>query len=114
MKQILRDGEGAFIFKIAYDESFAKYSPGVLLELDHLRSWQDGRQTLWMDTCASPRHSLFNLISNERRMIRRTLISNGSRAGDLFLSTLPVLRWLRHRLQPNATPMYLRVRATSE
>jgi CelD/BcsL family acetyltransferase involved in cellulose biosynthesis len=113
MKQLLRDGEGAFIFKIAYDESFAKYSPGVLLELDHLRNWQDGRQTLWMDTCASPRHSLFNLISNERRMIRRTLISNGSRAGDLFLSTLPILRWMRHRLQPKATPMYLRVRATN-
>jgi hypothetical protein len=109
MKHTLRAGDGGFIFKIAYDEAFAKYSPGVLLELDHLRQWQDGRQIGWMDTCASPRHSLFNLISNERRIIRRSLISNGSMGGDLFVSALPLLRWVRHQLQPNATPPYLRV-----
>ena len=101
MKHLLRDGEGAFIFKIAYDESFAKHSPGVLLELDHLRSWQDSCEIRWVDTCAAPRHSVFNLISNERRIIRQSLVSNGSALGDLFVSALPLLRWLRHRLQPN-------------
>jgi hypothetical protein len=109
MKHTLRAEDGAFIFKIAYDEAFAKYSPGVLLELDHLRHWQNGAQTYWTDTCASPRHSLFNLISNERRIIRRSLISNGSMAGDLFVSALPLLRWVRHWLRPKATPSYLRV-----
>lgn len=109
MKHTLRAGDGGFIFKIAYDEAFAKYSPGVLLELDHLGCWQDGRQTRWMDTCASPRHSLFNLISNERRIIRRALVSSGSLTGDLFISALPLLRWLGHRLRPDATPAYLRV-----
>lgn len=29
-------GNGGFTYKIAYDESFAKFSPGVLLELDNI------------------------------------------------------------------------------
>ena len=114
MKHTLRAGSGAFIFKIAYDEAFAKYSPGVLLELDHLRRWQEGTDLQWMDTCASPRHPLFNLISNECRIIRRCLISNGSKRGDFLVSALPLLRWVRHRFHSKATPAYLRVSTKNE
>jgi CelD/BcsL family acetyltransferase involved in cellulose biosynthesis len=109
MKLVLTCEDGGYSFKIAYDESFAKYSPGVILELEDLRSWHAGGKINWIDSCASPRHPLFDLISNERRAIRRTLISDGSRLGDLFLSALPLLRWLRHRLSPHATAHHLRV-----
>lgn len=97
MKLVLTSEDGGHIFKIAYDERYSKYSPGVILELEDLERWHGGSQIKWIDSCASARNPLFDLISNERRVIRRTLISNGSRPGDLIVSALPLLRWVRHR-----------------
>ena len=50
---------GAFAFKVAYDESFARYSPGTLLELDELRRLHDPEdrtraELTWCDSCAMP------------------------------------------------------------
>jgi CelD/BcsL family acetyltransferase involved in cellulose biosynthesis len=62
--------EGAFAFKIAYDEHYEKYSPGVLLELfnmDHLREHCEG--TKWMDSCALPQHFMINRLWTERRIV---------------------------------------------
>jgi len=98
MKLVLTSEDGGHIFKIAYDERYSKYSPGVLLELEDLERWHADSKINWIDSCASARHSLYDLISNERRVIRRTLISSGARWGDLFISTLPLLRYVRHRL----------------
>jgi len=98
MKHILIADDGTFDFKIAYDEDYSKYSPGLLLELDHLRIFHSTAQTKWIDSGASARHPLFDLVSNERRVIRRALISDGSRRGDFYVSALPLVRWLKHKL----------------
>jgi len=98
MKLVFTSEEGGHIFKIAYDERYAKYSPGVLLELEDLDSWHAGSKIKWVDSGASARHSLYDMISNDRRVIRRTLISNGLRGSDLFVSTIPALRLLRQWL----------------
>ncbi len=97
MRHMLIAGDGSFVFKIAYDEAYSKYSPGLLLELDHLRMFHSSARTEWIDSGASARNALFDLVSNERRIIRRALISNGSRRGDFCISALPLLRWLRHK-----------------
>ena len=99
MKLVLTSEDGGHIFKIAYDERYSKYSPGVILELEDLERWHSGSKINWIDSCASARHPLYDLISNERRVIRRTLISNGSQRGDLFISALPLLRWVSHRFR---------------
>ena len=99
MKLVLMSEDGGHIFKIAYDERYAKYSPGVILELEDLERWHAGSAINWIDSCASARHSLYDLISNERRVIRRTLISNGSRWADFFVSALPLLRYARHQFK---------------
>ena len=49
--------EGGFGFKIAYDESFKQYSPGVLLEIEairrlHNRRDADGIDQVWSDSCS--------------------------------------------------------------
>ena len=36
MKCNLRAGDGAVAFKIAYDEAYARFSPGVLLEIEQI------------------------------------------------------------------------------
>jgi hypothetical protein len=93
MRHTLFAGEGAFAYRTAYDESYAKYSPGVLLELELMRRICHRPGIKWMDSCASPRHELLNRIWRDRRMIRRSLFSDGSIAGDLLLSLLPLVRW---------------------
>jgi hypothetical protein len=109
MKHNLLSGNGSFAFKIAYDESFAKYSPGVLLELENIRRVCDDSRIQWMDSCASPRHVMANRIWSERRMIRRTLFSVGSRLGDLWVSLLPPLRWVKRQVRPEETASHFQI-----
>ena len=59
---------GAFAFKGAYDERYAKYSPGVLLDLENIYVTLDNKQTItWMDSCATPDHPVLNRLWAERK-----------------------------------------------
>ncbi len=70
-------GDGAFAFKIAFDEAYAKYSPGVLLEAENIRVVHDLQQIKWMDSCALPGHPMINRMWSERRTIQKVLVSPG-------------------------------------
>lgn len=107
LKHNLMTGHGGFTFKIAFNEAFAKYSPGLLLELENIRQVHANSEVRWLDSCATPRHPMANRIWGERRMIRRSLVSNGSPGGDLFLSAFPLLRWIKHKLVGDNIPIYL-------
>jgi CelD/BcsL family acetyltransferase involved in cellulose biosynthesis len=62
-------GEAVFCFKIAFDESFARYRPGLQLELRMLELF-GGRMTQgWMDSCAASDSPLFEHLWPERRRI---------------------------------------------
>ncbi|MCE7797702.1 GNAT family N-acetyltransferase [Sphingobium sufflavum] len=62
-------GGGGFSFKIANDPAFARYSPGVLVEMDNLARVLDDRRTPWMDSCAMPGHPMIDSLWAERRAI---------------------------------------------
>ncbi|HKQ00753.1 MAG TPA: GNAT family N-acetyltransferase, partial [Actinomycetes bacterium] len=47
-------GEGLFGFKRAYDEEFARWSPGSLLDLDVLDWFHRSARLAWLDTCSAP------------------------------------------------------------
>jgi len=61
---------GSFSFKIAYDEAYARFSPGVLLELDNLELLARG-DIDWMDSCAAENHPMIDSLWGERRTIVR-------------------------------------------
>lgn len=65
----LRLGSGAFSYKIAFDERFARFSPGVLIEMDNLHSVLGDGGLDWMDSCAAPNHPMIDGIWAERRTI---------------------------------------------
>jgi hypothetical protein len=109
MKHNLQSGDGSFALRIAYDESYAKYSPGVLLELDNIRRVFAHPQVKWQDSCAKPRHVMANRIWRERRMLRRTLFSDGSRPGEFWMAFLPMLRWVRQQLKRQPDQDYLQI-----
>lgn len=92
------DGRGSFAFKIAFDESLAKLSPGVLLELENVRALHGHPTLRWMDSCAAADHPMIDHLWSERRSIETLVVSTGKRRGDLIASALPLLAWTRKKL----------------
>jgi CelD/BcsL family acetyltransferase involved in cellulose biosynthesis len=90
-------GAGSFAFKIAFDESFASYSPGVLLEVENIRRLHARSGIEWMDSCSAP-VNFINSLWPERRTICTLVAATGKSYGGLVVSLLPLLRWLNRRL----------------
>ncbi len=67
---------GAFSFKTAFDERYARYSPGVLLQRENL-AMLEHPQIHWTDSCAAADHPMIDHIWRERRAIGRLSIAIG-------------------------------------
>lgn len=77
-------GAGSFSFKIAYDEEFARYSPGILIEKANLQRLSEPAFG-WMDSCAVEDHPMINSLWKGRREIVRVAFSRkGVRASLMF------------------------------
>jgi CelD/BcsL family acetyltransferase involved in cellulose biosynthesis len=61
--------DGAFSFKIAFDEDMGRFSPGVLIEIANLQAVQGDPAIAWMDSCAAPDHPMIDSLWAERRSI---------------------------------------------
>ncbi len=59
---------GGFSFKTAFDEDFARFSPGVLLQHANLDLLDDDR-IAWVDSCAAPGHPMIDSVWRERRAL---------------------------------------------
>ena len=94
MKVNFMAAPGAFAFKIAYDERFSKYSPGVQLELENLRRLHETEGVEWMDSCAVPNHFMINRMWKERRTIKHLRISTGRVVGNIEIGVRTFLRSL--------------------
>ena len=64
---------GSFSFKIAFDEDYARFSPGVLIQLEnlHILARPD---IAWMDSCAAEDHPMIDSIWRERRAVVRVTV----------------------------------------
>jgi hypothetical protein len=91
---------GSFAFKIAFDESFAPQSPGVLLEMANVGHLHAARPARWMDSCAVAEHFMINRLWRERRAVQTVLIATGRGLGDLAVSLAPLARWLKRKVRP--------------
>ncbi len=60
---------GSWSFKIAYDETLARFSPGVLIELENIPRVIGDPRIDWMDSCAVKNHPMINSLWGERRAI---------------------------------------------
>lgn len=67
---------GSFSFKTAFDEEYARYSPGVLLQIENL-TMLDRTDVQWCDSCAAQGHPMIDSIWTGRRSIGRYSVAIG-------------------------------------
>jgi Acetyltransferase (GNAT) domain len=72
---VLRSGAGAWFWKIAYDEAFARFSPGVLLTVVLTEELAADPATAFADSCATANHPMIDHIWRERLLLRDRLIA---------------------------------------
>lgn len=90
----LISGKGGFSFKTAYDERYARFSPGVLIQRENLDLL--ARQGLdWIDSCAAPDHPMINHLWAERRTIIRVAIPIGGVKGRMVFGAVRLVERLR-------------------
>ena len=61
---------GSFSFKTAFDEDYARYSPGVLLQHENLNILKNP-DIQWMDSCAAEGHPMIDSLWSGRRHVGR-------------------------------------------
>jgi len=95
LKYNLLAGDVSFAFKITYDESYARYSPGVLLEIDNVQRLHERREIRWMDSCAAPNRFMINHLWPDRREMQTLFFTTGRLWPAIELALLPLLHLVR-------------------
>lgn len=90
----LRSGAGAWSWKIAYDEDFARYSPGVQVLLHLTEGLLADPQVEFGDSCATANHPMIDHLWRERLPLADRLISigPGSKLSFSIAATLETAR----------------------
>ena len=94
---------GGFSFKTAFDEDYARFSPGVLLQQANL-DLLDDPAIAWVDSCAAPGHPMIDSVWRERRAlvwVNAALSAPADRLRFAMLTKIELL-WRRWKA-PTAT-----------
>jgi hypothetical protein len=59
----------AYSLKICHDPEFDRYSPGVMIEIEAMRSLLERADFRFADSCATPDHSMINGLWRARRVV---------------------------------------------
>jgi hypothetical protein len=89
---LVRAGDGLFMLKVAYDEAYAAYSPGVQLHLDavgHLYSVTDAG---WVDSCTYRGNETMLRLYPDRRAVTTVVLATGGAADRLTLRGVSAAR----------------------
>lgn len=81
--------ETAFAWKIAYDEEFSRWSPGVLLVIEVMRAVvANPHRVVRIDSCATPDHPVLTRFWQERRTIASWGVSRPTWSSRVAVSAL--------------------------
>lgn len=103
-----RMGGFMFGYKTAYNETFARHSPGLLLEVENVRHLLNQKPLSCADSCSAPGATVLKELWPERRLIVDLVIGLGRTPGNLIVSLLPLARWgkrlFTRRFEPTNSP----------
>lgn len=95
---------GGFSFKTAFDEDYARFSPGVLLQQANLDLLEDAR-IAWVDSCAAPGHPMIDSVWRERRRLVWLNVSLAGTGDRLRFAALTRAQRLWRRWKGAATAL---------
>ncbi len=78
---------GSFSFKTAFDEAYARFSPGVLLQIENL-DLLNRADIAWCDSCAAEGHPMIDSLWTGRRSIGRYSVAIGGGARRMLFTAL--------------------------
>lgn len=106
---VLRHLRNAYFFKIAYDEAFAKTSPGVQLTLDITRAMCADEAIDAVDSTAIANHPMIDHIWRGRQPVADVLLP--TQAGKLGFTLFASLINARRSLRAASRSLYHRLRS---
>lgn len=91
MKCSVFSGGALFYLKAAYDEAFARFSPGVQLEVDTIPIVAAGGRATWIDSCTDQSNEMINrLFPGRRRLATWVIPPQGTLARAVVLGMMDV------------------------
>jgi len=97
-------GDGLFMLKIAFDEGYKRYSPGMQLELEMLNVFQAASTPDWMDSCADANNAMINRLWSDRRRLVTIVVPAPGPRGLAAHAAVRALRSVRDRMNEEPTP----------
>jgi len=97
----LRSGDTLFGWKMAYDEGYAKYSPGALLMLALTEDVLADESVARVDSCAAGSHPMIDHLWRDRQAIADRLLAVRSDRARLF-GAVRIMETARRRAIDNA------------
>jgi CelD/BcsL family acetyltransferase involved in cellulose biosynthesis len=94
---MLAGGEGAFTFKIAYDEAYASCSPGILADVENVRWFMETPGPDWIDSNTARENTSYGRVWKDRRTVQRVAIGVHG-AGRLAVAAWPLIRLVKQSL----------------
>jgi hypothetical protein len=96
---------GGFSFKTAFDEEYARFSPGVLLQIENL-DLLERDDVDWCDSCAAEGHPMIDSLWIQRREIGRYSVAIGGKGrralfGLLLRAELAKMNWRKNMSAKN-------------
>jgi CelD/BcsL family acetyltransferase involved in cellulose biosynthesis len=92
---MLAAGEGAFTFKIAYDESYASCSPGILADVENLGWFMEMPGPAWIDSHTARENTSYGRAWKDRRTVQRVAVGVHG-AGRMAVGAFPLMRLGKH------------------
>ena len=90
MKCNLRAGSHLYCFKIAYDDTFARFSPGMQLELANIDAFVADDSVQMADSCAEPNNQMINRLWADRRELITVALGAPGVVGRAALASMRV------------------------
>lgn len=103
------EGDQAWLGKIAYDESFAKYSPGALIILDCTESFFSEPQVKTVDSTAIQGHPLIDRIWRNRLAMISVFVAPASLSASKF-KFIVILAKAKHKTRNLIRDFYYKLR----
>ncbi|HSK51091.1 MAG TPA: GNAT family N-acetyltransferase [Solirubrobacterales bacterium] len=97
MQCSLRAGRTRYLLKVAYDERWARFSPGILLEEAEMRRFHDDPTLTMIDSCADANNATINRLWSDRRTLETIVLPAPGLKGRAVRPMLGAARTMRNR-----------------